>query len=154
MMDPTEVSADNEWLADRYVAAYPENLPFWEAARTHKLVLPMCGDCKRCHWYPRTVCPLCGGLDISWAPSLGRGTVHSFSIQRRCIAKIILAYVRLEEGPVLMTNIVDCAFDDVAIGMKVQVKFLRTPEGRHAPFFAPASDLESDPALEADTRPA
>lgn len=136
MMASTEASADNELLADRYVAAYPELLPFWKAARSHQLVLPMCGDCKRCHWHPRTVCPLCGSLAISWVPSAGRGTVHSFSIQRRSVAKIVLAYVQLEEGPVMMTNIVDCAFDEVAIDMPVQVKFLRTEEGRHAPFFA------------------
>jgi uncharacterized OB-fold protein len=132
-------SSRDALLADRYVAAYPELLPFWEAARSHQLVLPICGDCKRCHWYPRTVCPLCGGLAISWVLSPGAGVVHSFSIQRRSVAQIVLAYVQLDEGPVLMTNIVDCAFDDVAIGMKVQVKFLQTEEGRHAPFFAPAA---------------
>lgn len=132
-----EQSPHDELLADRYVAAYPELLPFWEAARSLRFVLPLCDDCGRCHWYPRTICPLCGSRNISWMPSPGRGTVHSFSIQRRSAARIILAYVELDEGPILMTNIVDCDFDDVDIGMQVQVKFLRTQEGRHAPFFAP-----------------
>ena len=139
MTASSDQSLHNELRADRYVAAYPENLPFWEAARSHKLVLPMCGDCDRCHWYPRTICPLCGSPNISWTPSPGTGTVHSFSIQRRSAAKIVLAYVQLDEGPVLMTNIVYCAFEEVVIGMKVQVKFLRTEEGRHAPFFAPVN---------------
>lgn len=124
---------------DRYVAAYPEIRPFWEAAETGRLLLPRCRECGRHHWYPRTVCPLCGAPDIEWTPSPGRGTVYSFSIQRRSAARIVFAYVQLGEGPVLMTNIVDCDFDAVHIGMDVQVKFLRTPEGRQAPFFAPVS---------------
>ena len=49
-----------------------------------------------------------------------------------------IAYVELEEGPRMMTNIVDCDFKDVKIGMAVKLKFINTEDGPAMPFFAPA----------------
>jgi hypothetical protein len=41
----------------------------------------------------------------------------------------VVAYVELEEGPRVMTNIVDCEPDEVAVGMAVRVVFHDTGEG-------------------------
>jgi hypothetical protein len=49
----------------------------------------------------------------------------------------VLAYVEIEEGLLLMSNIVDCEFDAVHVDMPVQVQMRATAEGRHAPVFGP-----------------
>ena len=50
-----------------------------------------------------------------------------------------IAYVTLEEGPTMMTNIVECDYDSVAIGDKVQVTWRPTQDdGPPYPVFKPA----------------
>jgi uncharacterized OB-fold protein len=47
--------------------------------------------------------------------------------------------VTLDEGPTMMTNIVDCGdFDDVKIGQRVTVTFKKTEGGVTMPMFKPA----------------
>lgn len=129
------MSEDEILLQDEYVSAFPETLPFWRAAAAGVFVVPRCKDCGKTHWHPRAHCPFCRSADLAWEPASGRGTVHSFTIVRRPDAPYILAYVKIEEGPILMTNIVDCALDAVRIGMPVLAGFRATPEGRRAPVF-------------------
>ena len=58
---------------------------------------------------------------------------------RRAPVPYAIAYVTLEEGPAMLTNLVDCDFDRLAIGQKVKVVF-KPSEGGGAPvpMFAPA----------------
>jgi len=49
-----------------------------------------------------------------------------------------MAYVTLEEGPTMMTNIIDCDMDSVRIDMAVNVSFVDTGEGNALPMFTPA----------------
>ncbi len=122
---------------DPFAKAFPETRAFWQAAEQGQLLLNTCTDCHRPHWYPRAVCPLCGSPRLTWKPASGRGTVYAFSTARRATPPYTLAYVRLAEGPTLMTNLVDVAADDIRIGMAVKVRFQRAEEGRMMPFFAP-----------------
>ncbi len=48
-----------------------------------------------------------------------------------------IAYVTLEEGITLMTNIVDCDLDKVAIGAAVRVVFKPSDGGPPVPMFTP-----------------
>lgn len=118
-------------------AAAPEIRPFWEAARRGRLVLAHCKACDRPHWFPRVVCPLCGSRDIEWREASGHGTVYSVSVARRAAPPYALAYVTLDEGPTMLTNIVDCDVDRVAIGQKVKVVFKERPDALPAPMFTP-----------------
>jgi uncharacterized OB-fold protein len=43
----------------------------------------------------------------------------------------------MEEGPIAITNIVDCDYKNLKIGDKVEVRFQQTPEGRTAPVYTP-----------------
>lgn len=122
---------------DPFAAAYPETRAFWEAAAEGRLLLGSCDDCARAHWYPRIVCPLCGSDRVGWREASGRGTLHAFSAPARAEPPYVLAYVTLEEGPTLMTNIVDARPEDLRIGQAVSVRFRAAPEGRMLPFFAP-----------------
>jgi uncharacterized protein len=100
----------------------PETEEFWSGAARGELRLQWCLDCDRPIWYPRAICPVCHGTDTQWRTSAGLGTVYSYTVVRRAVGRyaestpFVLAYVELDEGPRMMTNIVDCAADSVRIG--------------------------------------
>ena len=120
-----------------------ETKPFWEAATEGRLVLPRCDACTTIIWYPRAFCPACGNASVSWIEAAGTGTVYSFTIVRkgqgpyRDAGAYVVAYVELDEGPRMMTNVVDCDPDAVAIGMRVEVTFDATDKGTALPRFRP-----------------
>lgn len=120
---------------DPFVAAAPENLPFWQAAEEGRLLGKQCSDCGRHHWYPRAICPFCGSARTAWVPLSGRGRIHAFSTLRRASPPYTVAYVELAEGPRMLTNLVDMAEAEMHIGAPVKVVFRRTAEGRQAPKF-------------------
>ena len=73
----------------------------------------------------------------------GRGRVFSFVVYRRTYhpampAPYVVALVELDEGPRLISNIVGCAPEDVAIDMPVEVCFEEAGDFR-LPRFAPAN---------------
>lgn len=109
-----------------------DSRPFWEAARHHQLVLPLCGDCGKHHYYPRLACPHCGSRDISFTPVSGRGVVYAFSIQYRPQGPgwagetpYVTALIDLEEGPRMLSNLIEVepAPGAVRCGMRVEVAF-------------------------------
>lgn len=122
-----------------------ETQPFWDATLEDRLVLPRCLSCEHVIWYPRGLCPECGSTDVEWFEASGRGVVYSFSITRRMpgrwgqAAPFVLAYVELDEGPRIMTNIVDCEPESVTVGQAVEVVFHETEDGPKIPRFRPAS---------------
>lgn len=124
--------------ADPYVRTHPQSTPFWQAAAAGRFLLPRCAACGRAHWYPRPFCPFCASTDVSWVDAAGTGRIHAFASLAKA-ATTILAYVELAEGPIMLTNLVDCAPDELAIGQPVQVRFRAAPEGRSVPVFAPTS---------------
>ncbi|MGH7102311.1 MAG: Zn-ribbon domain-containing OB-fold protein [Acetobacteraceae bacterium] len=48
-----------------------------------------------------------------------------------------IAYVTLQEGPTMLTNIVDCDFNALRIGMNVRLVFKPTAGGAALPMFTP-----------------
>ena len=117
----------------------PETEPFWAAAREGKFLLRGCTACGKVHWYPRAVCPFCFSERTEWREGSGRGTIYSLSVMKRAPEPYAIAYVTLEEGPTMMTNIVDCDLDSLAIGQKVTVAFKPTQDdGPPFPMFRPA----------------
>lgn len=123
------------YLDDRYAQAYPETAPFWAAAEQAQLLLRTCNHCKRAHWYPRIVCPLCASDDTDWTPASGQGSIYAFSIIERADPPYALTYIQLDEGPILLSNLVDCDLHEVQIGLRVAAVFRQTPDGRYAPYF-------------------
>ncbi|MBV9582389.1 MAG: Zn-ribbon domain-containing OB-fold protein [Chloroflexi bacterium] len=126
----------------------PEVKPFWDGTAEGKLLLPRCLECRTVIWYPKPFCPSCASTRVEWVPASGRGTIYSFTVNRRGVADLsayrnagvyVLAYVELEEGPRMMTNIVDCDPESVRIGQNVELVFHDTGEGNALPRFRPAS---------------
>lgn len=138
MTDNATPEAMNAWENDPFAAAYPETQEFWRAAAQGTLVLRTCNACHKAHWYPRAVCPLCGSTELTWTQASGRGTIYAFSPARRATPTYTLAYVTLDEGPRLMTNIINAEPESLHIDQPVRVTFRAADEGRMMPFFEPA----------------
>jgi uncharacterized OB-fold protein len=107
----------------------PLTQPFWDAAREGKLVVQACNSCKAVHFPPNPVCPNCLSSDQTWQPTSGRGTLESWVEFHRAYwdgFKGSLPYrvclVRLEEGPLLASNLVGNS-DAAKLGAPVRVVF-------------------------------
>lgn len=122
-----------------------ETQPFWDATAEGRLVLPHCDECTTVIWYPRAFCPACGSTSVSWVDAAGTGSVYSCTVVRkgqgayREAAPYVVAYVELDEGPRMMTNVVGCDPDAVTIGMRVEVTFEATDKGTALPRFRPVA---------------
>jgi uncharacterized protein len=115
----------------------PETKPFWDGCAQGKLMVPKCVDSGKLIWYPRIVSPFTFGK-VEWVEVSGKGTIYSFSVMKRAEVPYCIAYVTLDEGVTMMTNIVDCDLDAVRIGQPVQVKFVPSEGGPPMPMFTPA----------------
>jgi uncharacterized OB-fold protein len=112
--------------------------PYWEGAKAGKLMMRSCNKCGKLHYYPRGVCPHCMSTDLAWKEMKGTGTVYTYSVMRAAKPAYVIAYVTLDEGLSMMTNIVDVEPEKVKIGQKVKVVFKPTENGGKLPCFAPA----------------
>lgn len=115
----------------------PETLPFWTAADEGRYLVKRCRSCAQVHHYPRDVCPFCLGTDTVWETSPGTGVVYSFAPMGKDDAAYTLAYVTLDEGVTVMSNLVDCDPAQVHIGQKVRVVFKPSEGGHAVPMFTP-----------------
>ena len=121
-----------------------ETRPFWDAAKEGRFLLRHCLECGRNHFYPRPFCPKCWGARVEWVEASGRAVVYTYSI---VVANdlppfnervpYVAAVVDLEEGPRVMTNVVDCEFDDLRIGMPVEVDYRAISDDITIPVFRP-----------------
>jgi hypothetical protein len=122
---------------------HPDDKPYWDAAAQGRLLVKRCDACGEYHHYPRKLCPYCMSERTSWNEAKGTGTIYSYSVTRRSgPVPYVIAYVTLDEGPTMMTNIVDCDLDTVRIDQKVKVVFKLSGDqdmsGPPVPCFAPA----------------
>ncbi len=123
----------------------PESVPYWEAAKQHKLVIPHCKACGE-YWFPPSQrCPHCLAADFAWAEVSGRGKVYSFVVFHRVYhpgfeseVPYVVALVELAEGPRLLTNIVGIPPEDVRCEMLVKVVFDDVTPDATVPKFTPA----------------
>jgi uncharacterized OB-fold protein len=122
-----------------------ESRAFWEGCRRHQFRIQRCRGCGERQYYPRGVCARCWDSDLEWVDSAGRGRVYTFTVVHRSQARgfkdelpYVLAYVELDEGVQVLTNLVECDPAHVAIGMPVQVTFQDVTPEIAIPRFRPA----------------
>jgi uncharacterized OB-fold protein len=119
----------------------PGDEPYFAAAAEGKLLVKHCNACKQTHHYPRALCPFCWSTDVGWTNTTGTGTLYTFSVTRRGTrTPYCIAYVTLDEGPTILTNIVDTDLDGVRIGQRVKVVFKQSDGGFLIPMFTPVHD--------------
>jgi uncharacterized OB-fold protein len=123
----------------------PEAKSYCDATADGRLLLPRCTDCGMVIWYTRGFCPECSGRAIDWCRASGRGVVYSYTVNRRGVGPYaeagayVIAYVELEEGPRVLTNIVDADFERLAVGDAVEAVFHDTGEGTALVRFRPVA---------------
>jgi len=120
--------------------------PFWAACHERVFQMQRCDDCKRFVWFPMYMCPHCASMDLRWTELSGRGTVYSRSLVIDPVSAasapagpLLVALVELDEGPVMMTNIVGEGAGDVAIGARVVVAFQQVSDEITLPVFERAA---------------
>jgi len=96
--------------------------------------MPRCADCGAFHFYPRPACPKCGSAKLAWAEASGRGIVYSYSTVHRAPSPAfkddvpyVVAIVKTDEGPHLLSRVVGVPPEAVKIGMRLRA---RMDEGR------------------------
>ncbi|MFH1134903.1 MAG: enoyl-CoA hydratase-related protein [Pseudomonadota bacterium] len=120
---------------------------FWKATKKHKLLIQKCMDCQSLIFYPRKACPECWSAALGWREASGRAKVHTFTVLRDMVEPkfmadlpYVLAMVDLEEGPRMMTRIVECDPEVVEIGQEVEVVFEDITEKHALPLFRPVDE--------------
>jgi len=126
----------------------PESKPYWDGMKENKLMLPKCQDCGLVFFYPRGVCPGCQSRKIGWIQGSGKGKLYSFEILHRPFNRAVkvptpyvLAMVELEEGPRMLSSLVNVEPDPKAItcDMPVEMVFSKLTDDITIPLFQPAS---------------
>ncbi len=113
----------------------PDTAAYWQAADEGRLLVKRCTACGEHHHYPRDICPFCLSDATEWRDAAGTGTVYSFSTMGQADAAYTLAYVTLDEGPTMMTNLVGGDASTWRIGQRVRVTFVPSDGGPAVPMF-------------------
>ncbi|WP_281016320.1 MULTISPECIES: Zn-ribbon domain-containing OB-fold protein [unclassified Minwuia] len=107
-----------------------ESQAFWDACTDGRLTFARCTACDAVQFPPQKSCTACGGETGEASEASGQGTVFTFTINHRAPgpafaerAPYVIALIDLAEGPRLMMNVINCAPEDVTIGMPVRICF-------------------------------
>jgi uncharacterized OB-fold protein len=117
------------------------NKPFWDAAREEKLVIQTCDDCGDVRFPPSPVCPKCLSAAQSWKQASGKATLESWVDFHRAYwggfndaLPYRVCLVRLEEGPLLVSNLVGDS-PAAKLGTAMHVVFEKVTEDITLPKF-------------------
>ena len=117
---------------------------FWKGARERRLMIQQCRQCSDRRFPPTAVCPNCLSPDQIWTEASGRARVESLvTFHQRywpdCPTPYSVVLVKLEEGPLMMSNCVGAA-PAPDIGDQVSVVFVEKDDGSVLPQFVVASE--------------
>jgi uncharacterized OB-fold protein len=121
---------------------------FWDAVGRHELWIQRCQACGHYIHYPKPICRYCQSRDLAGERVSGRATLYSWTIASQpfhpfWVDRIpyTIATVELAEQPRLMfmSQVVDCAEEDLEAGMPLEVTFVELSPELTLPFFRPAS---------------
>ncbi len=112
---------------------------FWRGIPArYRLIGSKCKNCNEVYYPPRKVCPKCKKARMDEVKLKGRGKIETYTVIHVAPegfeeqVPYVVAIVRLEEGPCLTTQIVDCEPEDIYIGMPVEACFRRINEDGEA----------------------
>jgi uncharacterized OB-fold protein len=122
-----------------------QSAPFWKGAREGRLLLQRCASCRRWRYPPAPICAACGSFDSAWEPASGVGTVYSWTIAHHAFHPGLadrvpynIVLVELEEGPRMVSNLVDVEPDAIRDRLRVSVCFREVAPNVVLPQFRPA----------------
>jgi uncharacterized OB-fold protein len=109
-----------------------DSKPYWDAAKAHELRAQQCASCGAFRWPPRGVCPSCHSWQFRWVELPGTGTIASYIVAIHPVAAFasdvpyVIGRITLDGTDRLVTitsNVVDCPWEQVKVGMRVRVFF-------------------------------
>ncbi len=113
----------------------PLTEPFWSAAKERRLVIQRCDGCRAYRFPPEVACFDCGSLATTWTPVSGHATLYSWTVGYPPLLPYFgerapwpVAVVQLEEGPRLVTNLVDVPVEAYEFGLPLEVAFENAEE--------------------------
>ena len=124
----------------------PETRHFWEGTAVGELRLQRCRSCDHIYFPPRPFCPACASRDVEVFAASGRARLGSYVISHRDLpgfdAPYAIAIVVLDEGPQMMTNIVDCPQTPEALqlDLPLEVVFEPVSDEISLPLFRPRAE--------------
>ncbi len=123
---------------------YPETQFFWDGAKAGKLMLQSCTDCDKAYYPPRPFCPACGSRAVKAFEASGKGRLYSYVINHMpapgYTPPFTVAVVELEEGPRMMSNILECPADPDALVLDMPLEVTFEPRGDiNIPQFRPVT---------------
>jgi hypothetical protein len=122
------------------------NRSFWDGCRRGELLLQRCSHCARLRYPASQVCPDCLGSEAQWQAMSGRGNVFSFVVFHRAYhpawegkVPYNVALIELDEGPIVLSNVVGVDNAKLAVGLPVVVAFEAVDDELSIPVFKPVS---------------
>lgn len=102
---------------------------FWRESRhRYRLVGTRCLNCDTLHFPPRVICPTCRRESVGKMREeemSGEGEIYSFTVvhdgleQFKMQVPYVMALIKMKEGPMVTSQIVDCSPEEIQIGTKV-----------------------------------
>ena len=118
---------------------------FWNGCKQHLLKIQKCGSCGFVRFPPSFICPRCHSTETEWISASGKGSVYSFTVNHVAFhpafqedLPYVVAVVKLEEGPHMLTNIVGCEPAHVRCDMPVEIAWEDVTDEFSLPKFRPA----------------
>lgn len=127
-----------------------DDAPFWQACQEQRLVIRHCDQCDRFFHPPLPTCPRCGSTRLGWRPVSGRGTVYSYTVGHHAVHPALQGHGPYNVSVVLLdgaddvrlvSNVIDAAPGELAIGLPVEVVFEPSGEGPLLPRFRKATTV-------------
>ncbi len=104
--------------------------PYWDYLKQHDFRLQRCKKCGHIRFPALPVCTDCLSPETEWVPMSGKGRVYSFVRFQQLYHKgwedeipYNVAYVLLDEGIGLITNLVNVSDEDMTIDMPVEIVY-------------------------------
>ena len=109
---------------------------------SYNLIGKKCKKCQNLFFPSKNICCKCDSSDFCEYEFCGNGEIVTFSVIRTPMSDLdgyenekfarkvpyVIAIIRLSEGPMLTSEIVDCDESEIFIGKKVEVVFRKIAE--------------------------
>jgi uncharacterized OB-fold protein len=115
---------------------------FWSSLAGGELRIQRCASCGMFRHPPRPVCAVCGATADEWPLAAGTGEVWSYTVVHPPTLPAFAGrtpygavVVRLDEGVFLVSNLVDCPVDELAVGTRVELAVTMVDDDLALPLF-------------------
>ncbi len=119
-----------------------DDVVFWDHVARGEMHLQRCAACTTFRHPPRPVCARCGSGASDWVPAAGGAEVWTYTVVHPPTLPAFAdrvpygaVVVRLDEGVFMVSNLVDCPVDELAVGQRVELVITEVDDGVRLPLF-------------------